>query len=186
MVTSYIIVISLVALGVSAVKPNKYPKCCPFGIDMCKIASNTKQEQNIFPGLFVNESFLQLSTKQVGTVKTRKTFDNITIDQNESQGTNTRRKRDTGCNCCQTQFHFSAILTVEYEGTTHDVVQYDDIGSYQVITEGGCVNTVCSPNYHCQTMYKLIWMLIKIDCDWLPKMEFVPVSVPSHCECRNN
>ncbi|XP_033750687.1 uncharacterized protein LOC117334937 [Pecten maximus] len=178
------IVMFILVGGSSCVKPSKYPRCCPFNIDICKNNTNSDKdkEERIFPGLFVNKTFLEKNNKSVGTIMKRMKF-NITVAEEEGQPVN-RIKRETRCNCCETEFFYSAIMSVYYEGKEHDVVQYEDIGSYQILTEGDCQISECSSSYTCQTMYKLVWMLIKIECSWSPAMKFVPVLSPSHCECR--
>ncbi|XP_060063747.1 uncharacterized protein LOC132544196 [Ylistrum balloti] len=183
------IVLSALVVGVNGDKKNKYPECCPFGIDACKTNSgsgNAKERAKLFPGLFVNVTFLELHNKSVANITNLKTFHNIDIAGNNMQRNTKRRKRATGCHCCQTEFVYIAATEVEYEGEIHDVVQYEDIGSYQFTTQGICQNAACSPNYTCQLMYRLEWILIKIDCPWEPDMMFVPVNVPSHCECISN
>ncbi|XP_069136848.1 uncharacterized protein [Argopecten irradians] len=164
-----------------AKKRDKFPECCPFNINICAKNNNDsikESEERLFPGLFVNRSFLERQNKSVAIVADRNIIHNITIPADiEGQS---RTQRATQCTCCETVFSYTAITTVTYEGEDYAVVQYDD--NYQIVTEGHCKVSQCS-NHNCVTMSRLVWMLIKIDCSWDPDVRFVPVVIPSHCEC---
>lgn len=86
--------------------------------------------------------------------------------------------------CCFTDYRYEIFNTTSVSGQEFKVVHFDK--AFQFVPTGRCrQNSTCSRG-ECLQMYRHHWMLVWDErlTTW-PPVTFLPVEVPSHCQCVN-
>ncbi|XP_061174436.1 uncharacterized protein LOC133183502 [Saccostrea echinata] len=88
--------------------------------------------------------------------------------------------------CCPTNYAFEILNKTKENGNQLRVVHFDH--QYQFVPVGRCVsNSAGKCGWgSCVQMYRHYWMLVwDDDLTHFPPVRFIPVEIPSHCECVN-
>ncbi|XP_045216693.1 uncharacterized protein LOC123566550 [Mercenaria mercenaria] len=86
--------------------------------------------------------------------------------------------------CCSTDYRYEIFNTTTVNAQKFKVVHFNK--AFQFVPTGRCrVNSTCSGG-ECLQMYRHHWMLVWDErlSTW-PPVTFLPVEVPSHCQCVN-
>lgn len=86
--------------------------------------------------------------------------------------------------CCSTDYRYEIFNTTTVNAQEFKVVHFDK--AFQFVPTGRCrSNSTCSRG-ECLQMYRHHWMLVWDErlSTW-PPVTFLPVEVPSHCQCVN-
>lgn len=88
--------------------------------------------------------------------------------------------------CCGTNYAYEILNKTKENGRELRVVHFDH--QYQFVPVGRCESKTpgqCGRG-SCLQMYRHYWMLVwDDDLSHFPPVKFIPVEIPSHCECVN-
>ncbi|XP_021342866.1 uncharacterized protein LOC110443157 [Mizuhopecten yessoensis] len=86
--------------------------------------------------------------------------------------------------CCFTDYAYEVFNTTVSSSFQLNVVHFKN--AFQFVPTGRCASNVSCGVGQCLQMYRHHWMLVWDDnLPHYPPVTFLPVEVPSHCECVN-
>ncbi|KAL4227271.1 hypothetical protein ACF0H5_012717 [Mactra antiquata] len=94
-------------------------------------------------------------------------------------------ERAINSRCCSTDYRYEIFNVTTVSTKEYKVVHFDK--AFQFVPTGRCrANSTCSRGGECIQMYRHHWMLVWDErlSTW-PPVTFLPVEVPSHCQCVN-